>query len=153
MLLKPDQPLAADQAAKATGSQPSTSGGAGALPDSQTAQERIQQMLQAPSQPSSETSYYELYTYPEYKKNVERKGKKMRRVLQTLRTESFATAIESDAYLAELARISDTYPEDGNCGHLFELVGNSYLLSFVINFIYVESVLIAVAVRHKMAIC
>ena len=123
MFLKPDQHMAADRAA---GSQPSTSGGAGALPNSQSAQERFEQMLQAPSQPTPDASFRELYTYAEYKRNVKRKMRKMRRVLKT---ESFAAALEADAYWAELSRIRDEYPEDGHREHLYELVGNLNLLS------------------------
>ena len=113
-------------APQATRSQPSTSGGAGALPDSQSAREKFEQMLQAPSQPAPDASFRELYSYAEYNRNVSRKMKKMRRLLKT---ESFASALEADAYWAELSRIRDTYPEDGHRDHLYELVGNLYLLS------------------------
>ena len=116
------EPEESFSAAVVDNSQSSTSGGAGVLADNLVQQKS--KMFQINTCPSPNTSYVGLYASVKYQRNVRRKMQKMRKVLQN---ESYEAASKTFAYRIELARIHETYPENGNRPYLNQLIGNLFI--------------------------
>ena len=76
--------------------------------------------LKFQSEPSDvSVPYAELYTDPQYKRNVVRKMKKLRRVATNCKS------IQGSLFRKELGRIREIYPNDGGRIGLYELIGKT----------------------------
>lgn len=77
------------------------------------------QLLNPPLTPAPETSYRELYYYPWY---IELVKAKLEKVKKQVSREDYQNVLETEGYQTEMARLRESFPEDGGRVHLYQLL-------------------------------
>lgn len=80
---------------------------------------RYAQLLNPALTPTRETSYHELYLYPQY---LQLMILKLEKVKKGVLREEFEEVLATEGYREEMALLRETYPEDGGRVDLYKLL-------------------------------